>query len=56
MDEVVPFRQGRKIHQALPCPNELLEIEGASHNNIAEVGGRLYDESIYKFLKNLLND
>jgi len=56
MDEVVPFRQGRKIHRALPHPNELLEIKGASHNNIAEVGGRLYDESIYKFLENLVND
>ena len=56
LDEVVPFRQGRKIHRALPHPNELLEIKGAAHNNISEVGGKLYDESINKFLKNLVND
>jgi len=52
-DEVVPFRQGRKIHKLLPEPKTFLEIKDASHNDLIEKGGRLYKETIQKFLKTL---
>ncbi len=56
LDEVIPFRQGRRIYQELPEPKEFLEIKDALHNNLAEKGGRLYNEAIKKFLNNLLKD
>ena len=52
-DEVVPFRQGRKIHKYLPEPKTFLEIQEASHNDLIQKGGRLYNETIQKFLKTL---
>ena len=52
-DEVVPFRQGRKIHEFLPEPKFFLEIKEASHNDLIQKGGRLYKETIQKFLKTL---
>ncbi len=56
IDEVIPFRQGRKIFSLLPEPKEFLKIQEASHNDIAEKGGRLYRESIKKFLRSIIND
>ena len=56
LDEVIPFRQGRRIHKELPEPKYFVEIKDAFHNNLAEKGGRLYKESINKFLKNLVKD
>jgi hypothetical protein len=52
-DEVVPFRQGRKIHKYLPEPKTFLEIQEASHNDLIQKGGRLYKETIQKFIKTL---
>ena len=56
MDEVIPFRQGRKIFKLLPEPKTFLEVADASHNDLTEKGGRLYRESIEKFLGSLDND
>jgi fermentation-respiration switch protein FrsA (DUF1100 family) len=56
MDEVIPFRQGRKIFKLLPEPKMFLEVADASHNDLTEKGGRLYRESIEKFLGSLDND
>ena len=56
MDEVIPFRQGRKIYKLLPEPKTFLELSDASHNDITEKGGRLYQESIQKFFGSLNND
>ena len=53
-DEVVPFRQGKKIYNNLPQPKTFLEIKEASHNDLVIKGGELYKKSIEKFLNELL--
>jgi len=55
-DEVIPFRQGRRIHNELPEPKTFLEIKEASHNDLVEKGGQSYKESIKHFLSGLLDD
>ena len=50
LDEVVPFRQGVQIYSELPDPKKFLEVKGAQHNNIMEVGGERYRESILSFI------
>lgn len=52
-DEVVPFRQGKKIYANLPAPKTFIEIKDASHNDLAQKGGELYKESIQDFIKKL---
>ena len=42
LDEVVPFRQGRRIYKELPEPKSFLEIQDAGHNNLKEKGKKLY--------------
>ena len=55
-DEVIPFRQGRRIHNELHEPKTFLEIKEASHNDLVEKGGQSYKESIKHFLSGLLDD
>lgn len=55
LDEVVPFRQGRKIYNELSEPKDFLEVKGGGHNNLKDIGGELYNESINKFLRSILN-
>ena len=50
-DEVIPFRQGVSIFKALPEPKEFLKIEEGEHNNLLEIGGKLYQSSIRNFLR-----
>ena len=53
LDEVVPFRQGMKIYDQLPEPKEFLEVKGASHNNLGEVGGKKYRHAIKEYLNSI---
>ncbi len=41
-DRVVPVRMGREVHAAARQKGELLIVEGAGHNDIAEVAGEAY--------------
>jgi fermentation-respiration switch protein FrsA (DUF1100 family) len=41
-DLVVPVRMGREVFAAAAQPGELLIVRGASHNDVAEVGGAAY--------------
>jgi uncharacterized protein len=41
-DVVIPVRMGRQVFQAARRPGELLIVEGAGHNDVADVGGERY--------------
>jgi len=38
----IPVRMGRQVFQAARRPSELLIVDGAGHNDVAEVGGERY--------------
>jgi uncharacterized protein len=41
-DVVIPVRMGRQVFQAARRPGELLIVEGAGHNDVADIGGERY--------------
>ena len=41
-DVVVPVRMGRAVHAAAKQPGELLIVQGAGHNDVADAGGADY--------------
>jgi len=45
-DEVVPFAMGQRLYQAAPEPKTFLPVEGARHNDVFEVGGEKYLETL----------
>jgi fermentation-respiration switch protein FrsA (DUF1100 family) len=49
-DEVVPFELGRRLFEAAPGPKSFLEIDGASHNDTAAVGGHRYFDALRDFV------
>ncbi len=55
-DEVVPFRHGKRVFQALSQPKRLVEFEDGSHNDLPEKGGERYRYEINEFLKEVLGD
>jgi uncharacterized protein len=38
----IPARMGREVHAAARRPAELLLVDGAGHNDVADVGGERY--------------
>lgn len=56
LDEVIPFRQGRKIFKELPEPKSFLDIPTASHNDLHAKGGERYESAIDNFLNQLDED
>lgn len=55
-DEVVPFRHGKRVYQALSQPKQFLELVHAGHNDLAETGGEKYRTGITDFLNQVLGD
>lgn len=49
-DEIVPFKLGQKLFQAVPGPKEFVPIPNATHNDTYLVGGMAYFEKIRSFL------
>jgi hypothetical protein len=45
-DEVVPFSMGQRLYEAAPEPKTFLPVEGAGHNDVFEVGGAKYLETL----------
>jgi hypothetical protein len=41
-DVVIPVRMGRQVFQAARRPGELLIVDGAGHNDVADIGGERY--------------
>ena len=50
-DSIVPYEIGRALHDAATAPKEWLEVKGADHNDIPDVGGNAYLERIGEFLR-----
>ena len=55
LDEVIPFRHGKKVHQGLPEPKSFLKIENASHNDFRQIGGSAYESAIHDFLAKFIH-
>jgi fermentation-respiration switch protein FrsA (DUF1100 family) len=41
-DLTIPFRMGQEVHAAARRPGEMLRVEGAGHNDVADVAGERY--------------
>ncbi len=49
-DEIVPYRLGQKLYEALPQPKQFVTLEGAGHNDTYIVGGPAYFDRLAKFV------
>ena len=45
-DEEIPFAMGQRLYEAAPEPKTFLPVEGARHNDVFEVGGEKYLETL----------
>lgn len=50
-DKIVPFAEGKRLHSAAPAGTEFLAIEGAGHNDLFEVAGPDYLESLGEYFR-----
>src|SRR5215208_260473 len=50
-DEIIPFAQGRRLFDAAPEPKRLIIIEGAGHNDLSNVGGEKYIDTLSEFVR-----
>jgi hypothetical protein len=50
-DEVIPVEQGRRLFDAAPEPKRLLLVEGAHHNDLSNVGGGKYIDTLAEFVR-----
>ncbi|HEX9704835.1 MAG TPA: alpha/beta hydrolase [Gemmatimonadales bacterium] len=49
-DRLVSPEMGRRVAEAAPGPVELVQIEGAGHNETYDVGGRTYRDKLWEFV------
>ncbi|HWS89248.1 MAG TPA: alpha/beta hydrolase [Pyrinomonadaceae bacterium] len=49
-DEIIPASQGRKLFEAANEPKRLLIVEGAGHNDLSNVGGEKYIDTLAEFV------
>lgn len=45
-DETVPFSMGQRLFEAAPEPKWFYPVEGATHNDVVEVGGQRYLQQV----------
>lgn len=50
-DEIIPAAQGRRLFEAAPEPRRLIVIEGAGHNDLSNVGGEKYIDTLAEFVR-----
>jgi fermentation-respiration switch protein FrsA (DUF1100 family) len=50
-DRIVPFRMGIDVFHAAKKKGQLLIVEGAGHNDVAEIGGEEYWEWLHRALR-----
>lgn len=53
-DEVIPASQGRTLFEAAPEPKRLIVIKGAGHNDLSNVGGEEYLDTLAEFVRTSL--
>lgn len=53
-DEVIPVEQGRKLFENAREPKRLLVVEGAGHNDLFNVGGGKYIDTLADFVRQTL--
>ncbi|HHP7244773.1 MAG TPA: alpha/beta hydrolase [Elainellaceae cyanobacterium] len=51
-DRTVPVEMSHSLYEAAPDPKQLLLIPGATHNNVAELGGARYFQAVQTFIEN----
>ena len=51
VDEVVPYKLGRRLFEAAPEPKRFYEVARASHNETYIVGGKPYFEALRDFVE-----
>ena len=52
-DELIPLAEGEALHKAASQPKQLYLVEGAGHNNVSDVAGRHYGETLRDWLDGL---
>lgn len=50
-DSIIPSTQGHRLFDAAPEPKRLLIIEGAGHNDLSNVGGEKYIDTLAEFVR-----
>jgi len=55
VDEIIPYRLGRKLYDAAAQPKEFYDIEGAGHNDTTHVGGAPYYAKLQSFISTTVN-
>ncbi len=50
-DRVIPVEMSQELFRAAIEPKQLLIIPGADHNNVRQVGGTLYQDTLRRFLQ-----
>ena len=53
-DEVIPVSQGRRLFESAPEPKRLIIMEGAGHNDLSNVGGEKYIDTLAEFVRTSL--
>ncbi len=53
-DELVPPEQSREVFEKADGPKEMLTVPGAHHNDIQDVGGRRYWDSVKSWMEKLV--
>ncbi|MBU1155444.1 MAG: alpha/beta hydrolase [Proteobacteria bacterium] len=49
-DQVVPYRLGQELYEALPQPKRFITLQGAGHNDTYMVGGTAYFDRLAGFV------
>ncbi|WP_413168265.1 alpha/beta hydrolase [Capilliphycus salinus ALCB114379] len=55
-DQVIPFWHGEKLYAKANEPKMSFWVEGADHNNVLDVAGQRYQETLQKFIKLVENN
>ena len=50
-DRLVPFAMGQRVARAAAGPVEFVPIEGAGHNDTYDVGGAMYRDRFWDFVR-----
>ena len=56
LDRTVPLASGERLFSLAPEPRDFLVIEGARHNDVSRVGGRLYFDRLGGFIESVGGD